>query len=113
MPDIVETAISKNPPLQKIYDSLVTELKKLGSVQIEPKKTSVHVMAKSALAGIHPRKEYLVIQIVSDKPIANKRIFKVEQVSKNRFHNHLRISGREDINGELKGWLKRAYKIMS
>lgn len=105
MTDIVETTIRKNQPLQKIYDSLVKELRKLGSVQIEPKKTSVHVKAKSAFAGIHPRKGYLILQIISERPIESKRIVKIEKVSENRFHNHLKISGQEEIDSKLKGWL--------
>ena len=110
---VVETSINKSPILKNIYTNLITELKQIGPLIIEPKKTSIHIKAKSAFVGIHPRKDYLIVNIVSDKPIVNNRIFKVEQVSKTRFHNHIKIPLEQDIDRELIGWFKQAYSLMS
>jgi hypothetical protein len=112
MSNIVKTAIDKNPELKGVYERLVAEVKKFGGVTVEEKKTSVHIKAKSGFAGVHPRKEGLIVQIVSDAPIADVRVFKTEQVSKNRFHNHVRVSRVGEIDGKLKGWLKAAYDLM-
>jgi len=67
----------------------------------EEKKTSVHVKAKSASAGIHARKDYLTLQIVTDTPLESPRVFKVNRVSANRFHNHIHITSDKDIDREL------------
>jgi hypothetical protein len=34
---------------------------------------------------------------------------KTEQVSKNRFHNELKLNSPDEIDEELLGWLKDAY----
>ncbi len=112
MTDIVKTSINKNPELAGVYERLVAEVKKFGAVTVEEKKSSVHIKAKSGFAGVHPRKDNLIVQIVSDAPIADLRIFKTEQVSKNRFHNHVRVSSTSEIDGKLKEWLKAAYDLM-
>jgi len=112
MSDIVKTAINKNPELKGVYERLVAEVKKFGRVTVEEKKTSVHIKAKAGFAGVHPRKDNLIVQIVSAAPIADSRVFKTEQVSKNRFHNHVRVSRVAEIDGKLRGWLKAAYELM-
>lgn len=113
MSDTVEKVIAADPALQKIYASLAKELEKLGKVKIEPKKTSIHVKSKSAFAGIHPRKDHLILQIVSEHPLTGKCVFKIEQVSKNRVHNHIRIENPKDVDAKVRTWLKGAYELMA
>ena len=79
----------------------------------EEKKTSVHVKAKSASAGIHARKDHLTLQIVTDTPLGSPCVFKVNRVSANRFHNHIHITSDKDIDRELGQWLARAYALLS
>lgn len=109
----IETTINRSPFLKSLYTHLISELKQIGTITVEPKKTSVHVVAKSAFVGIHSRKDYLIINIVSDKPIKSSRIFKVEQVSKSRFHNHIKIAEKQDIDNEVKTWFINAYNLLS
>ncbi|MGH8003871.1 MAG: DUF5655 domain-containing protein [Limisphaerales bacterium] len=112
MSNIVKTAINRNPALKGVYERLVAEVKKFGPVTVEEKKTSVHIKAKAGFAGVHPRKDGLIVQIVTDAPIADPRVFKTEQVSKNRFHNHIWVGDVAEIDGKLKEWLKAAYDLM-
>ncbi len=88
------------------------ELKKFGKVTAEEKKTSIHLKNAKGFAGIHPRKDYFILNIVSSSPIKSPRITKTEQVSKSRYHNELKIEKPFDINEELMAWLKTAYDLM-
>ena len=81
-------------------------------IVVEEKKTSFHIKNKSAFAGVHPRKNYFILNIVSALPIKSSRMAKIEQVSKSRFHNELRIEKVGDMNNELINWLKEAYVLM-
>jgi hypothetical protein len=65
---------------------LLTALHPLGLFDEEVKKTSVHLVRGSAFAGIHPRREFLIVTIKSAKQIDSEHALRSEQVSKNRWH---------------------------
>lgn len=101
------------PIVKDLYRTLLSELKKFGKVVAEEKKTSIHLKSGKSFAGVHPRKNYFILNIVSSSPIKNPRIIKTEQVSKSRFHNELKIEKPADINVELLAWLKTAHDLMA
>ena len=99
------------PEVRDLYKNLITELQKFGIIVVEEKKTSFHIKSGAAFAGIHPRKKYFILNIVSAAPIKSDRIMEQEQVSAHRFHNRVKIEKQEDIDKELLGWLKEAYSL--
>jgi hypothetical protein len=100
-----------NPPVKDTYDLLMEQVERFGPQTVEPKKTSIHVNNGSAFLGIHPKKNWLDITIVTVEPINSERVRKTEQVSKNRFHNELRLEDAKDVDDELVGWLHEAYSL--
>lgn len=105
--------INREPIVRDLYDDLIQKLSHFGDIIIEPKKTSIHLKHKTSFAGIHPKKSYFVLNIVSESALASSRIKKVEQVSKHRFHNEMDIKESSDIDPELIDWLQTAYDLMS
>ncbi|MGZ3617616.1 MAG: DUF5655 domain-containing protein [Ktedonobacteraceae bacterium] len=101
----------KDEIVQAIYTRLLQALHTFGPVQEEPKKTSIHLVHSTGFAGVHPRKSYLYLNLRTDSPIGNPRITKTEQVSKNRFHNELKLTSPDEIDEELLGWLRDAYEL--
>ena len=100
--------------VKNLYQKLLAELQKFGAVIVEEKKTSFHIKGSgAAFAGVHPRKAYYILNIVSSAPIKSPRIVEQEQVSAHRFHNRVKIEKPEDIDKELLGWLKEAYTLMA
>ena len=99
--------------VRNLFKVLKTEFNKFGKFDIEEKNTSFHITHKGAFAGIHPRKSYLILNIVSSSPIKSNRVAHLEQVSKSRFHNEVKIEKKSDIDDELVCWLKQAYELMS
>jgi hypothetical protein len=75
------------------------------------KKTSIHLVNKTAFAGVATRKSSLFLNIKSASPIEHPRIAKVEKVSANRFHQEVKITDPKEIDAELLAWLKRAYEL--
>ena len=90
---------------------MLRALKPLGAFKEEVKKTSIHLARKSAFAGVHPRKEQLLLTIKAAQPICSKRIVKSEQVSKSRWHEEVKVAVVGDIDAELLGWLRDAYEL--
>ena len=103
--------VNKDPSVRTLYDQLLSILQTFGPVAEDPKKTSIHLNRKSALAGVETRKDYLLLNIKSDHQIKSPRIEKAEQISAKRFHHKVRISSPKDLDEELKSWLKKAYLL--
>lgn len=101
----------KDEVVRSIYHRLLEVLHTFGPFQEEPKKTSIHLVRTVGFAGVHPRKSYLYLNLPTDYPIDNPRITKSEQVSKNRFHNEMKLASLGDIDEELLAWLKDAYTV--
>lgn len=102
---------NKDPVLKSIYDRIVKESRKFGAVIEEPKKTSIHLVNKSAFAGVTTRKNALILNIKSAAPIRHARIAKSEQLSASRFHQAVKLTSPDDVDSVLVGWLKDAYAI--
>ena len=103
--------VNKDPSVRALYDELLSILQTFGPVAEDPKKTSIHLNRKSALAGVETRKDGLLLNIKSDHQIKSPRIEKAEQISAKRFHHKVRISSPKDLDEELKSWLKEAYLL--
>ena len=102
---------NKDPIVKSIYERILQESRKFGTVSEEPKKTSIHLVNKSAFAGVATRKNVLVLNIKSAAPIRHARIVKSEQLSASRFHQEVRLTSPEDVDAMLVGWLREAYAI--
>ena len=50
---------NKDPIVKSIYERILEESRKFGTVIEEPKKTSIHLVNKSAFAGVSTRKNAL------------------------------------------------------
>jgi len=103
--------VNKDPSVRELYDQLVALLHTFGPVEEDPKKTSIHLNHKSALAGVETRRNNFLLTIKSDHPIKSPRVEKVEKISSKRFYHKVRISSPKDFDEELKTWLKEAYLL--
>lgn len=99
------------PVVSEIYDEILKAVRAFGPVVAEEKKTSIHLVAGSGFAGVHPRKSAVLLNIRTAGEIVSTRIRKVEQVSKSRFHNEMLIASRKEVDREVVGWLRDAYDL--
>lgn len=102
---------NKDPVVKSIYDRILKESRKFGTVMEEPKKTSIHLVNKSAFAGVVTRKSALILNIKSAAPIKHARIAKSEKLSASRFHQEVKLTSTDEVDAVLIGWLKEAYAI--
>jgi len=103
--------VNKDADIRNLYDQLISLLRTFGPIEEDPKKTSIHLNRKSALAGVETRKDYLLLNIKCDHAIQSPRVVKTEQISAKRFHHKVRLSSPKDFDEELKTWLKEAYAL--
>ena len=100
-----------DPDARKVYEAILAATARFGDVKAEEKKTSVHLVAKTGFAGVHPRKGAVILNIRTDEPIESDRIRKLEQVSTRRFHNEVLIDTPAGVDREVVGWLRKAYVL--
>jgi hypothetical protein len=109
-----ESGLSKikaNQVSSDIYDELIVRLGNFAQFDIENKKTSLHVVHGRAFLGVHPRKDGLLLNIVTAEPLASTRIKKTERVSANRYHNEIDVTSVQDLDKELLAWIEQAYGL--
>lgn len=102
---------SATPEALRLYRALLVSLHSLGPFQEEPKKTSVHLTNKSAFAGVHFRRNYLIVTIKSAERIDSPRVIKAEQVSRNRWHCDVKVTAEAEIDASLGTWMRDAYLL--
>ena len=95
----------------QIYDRLLKSARSFGPVVEDPKKTSIHLVNRTAFAGIATRKSAIVLTIKADSDISSPRIHKSEQTSARRFHHEVKLTSPSDVDSELIRWLKHAYAL--
>jgi hypothetical protein len=101
----------KDGAVRQIYDRLLKAAGEFGPVIQEPKKTSIHLVNKTAFAGVAARKSAIVLTIKSDRKLSSPRIHKFEQTSANRFHLEVKLTSPSNVDSELVKWLKNAYAL--
>jgi uncharacterized protein DUF5655 len=101
----------KDASVRATYDALLRVARRFGRVVEEPKKTSIHLVADTAFAGVATRRSKLILTIKSSTQIKNRRIAKCEKLSANRWHFELHLESPKDVDADVEEWLRRAYEI--
>ena len=101
----------KAPQTGELYDQIMKILESLGPVSVEPKKTCIHLVRRTALAGITVRKDFVILEFKTDYPIESPALAKTEQISRNRFHHTLKVTSPDSLTKEVHGWLHDAYEL--
>ncbi len=101
----------KAPELRETFDYLITQLRKLGEINVAPKQTSIHLEKNSGFAGVHPRSTYFNLEFRTDYKIDDPRITRVQQLSARRFEHTVKLAKKSDVDAQLLKWLKDAYEL--
>ena len=99
------------PDVRATYDALIRAARVLGKVREEPKKTSIHLVRKSAFAGIATRKDSLILTLKASAALPSPRVERSQQTSPNRWHHEVRLRTPSEVDRELRAWLERAYEL--
>ena len=103
--------VGKDPQVRATYERILDAVRALGPVTEDPKKTSIHLVRRTAFAGIATRRSALVLTLKSDKDVRSPRIAKHEQASAHRWHLEVRIQNPDQVDRQLTAWLRAAYDL--
>jgi hypothetical protein len=102
---------TKDPAVQATYRRLLQAARRLGPVTEEAKKTSIHLLRRTAFAGVATRRSSLILTLKSAAEIRSPRIEKRLQTSAHRWHFEVRLKQPADVDRELVAWLEAAYAL--
>lgn len=54
---------------RELYDRIMDVLGSFGPVAAEPKKTCIHLVRRTAIAGVRVRKDFVLLEFKTDYPI--------------------------------------------
>ena len=102
---------NKDKVVREIYERLLRKVEQWGTVYEDPKKTSIHLVNRTAFAGVATRTAALNCTIKGDHVLSSSRVTRSEQVAARRFHHEVKLTSPADVDSELIGWIKEAYKL--
>ena len=76
---VIDHFENKEPIVSNIYEKLISECEKFGTIYQSQKKTSIHLDAKSGFVGVYTRKGCLLLHIHTDFDVNDPRIEKTEK----------------------------------
>jgi hypothetical protein len=97
--------------VRKIYQQIIDVSSSLGPIEQDPKKTSIHLNRRVAFAGVQTRKDALILTLKSDRDIKHRRVHKREQTSANRWHFEVRLTSPDEVDDQIRQWLRAAYEL--
>lgn len=111
MPTVGDHFRGREPSVRAIYDRILAAASAFGPVIEKPNTGSIHLTRKTAFAGVTTRKDRLILTLKADREIRSRRFRKRDQASVNRWHLELHLDDPEQVDRELKTWLKSAYEL--
>lgn len=110
-PSVAAHFAGREPAVLATYRALLAVARQFGPVTEEARKTSIHLVRKTAFAGVATRKAALVVTLKADADIANARIVAHQQTSAHRWHLDVKLLGPKDVDAQFVGWLRHAYAL--
>ena len=71
----------------------------------------IHLVARTAFAGVAPRRSPLILMLKSAKDIRSQRIEKRAQVSAHRWQVEIRLAKPSAVDRQLTTWPGAAYEL--
>lgn len=97
--------------LRAVYERLLVTARTNGPVVEEAKKTSIHLLRRTAFAGVAVRRSSIILTLKSQTDIPHRRIIRRVQVSANRWHLEVRLEAETQVDRQLARWLRDAYDL--
>lgn len=100
-----------NPSVHATYKRLLAAARRFGPVTEEAKKTSIHLVRRTAFAGVATRRAALVLTLKSEVDISSPRVEKRIRASAKRWYVDVRLDDPAQVDRQLTAWLKAAYAL--
>jgi hypothetical protein len=107
---------NKSSQTVSLFWNFIEVYKQIGNVTVHPAKSMIAIASKTRIAYvIQLGKNFIDVVFPFDKPYPDNLCFrKIAQVpGKQQFNHHFRMMNTQDINTEVKKFMKLAYTLGS
>jgi hypothetical protein len=101
----------RNPELRTVFDAIVSKLRKLGPLKVDPVKTSINLTAGRHFAGVTVRGTFLRVGFFAPTRIVDPRIVHFERLGPDRVGHSVVVESVDDLDDQLLAWLTHAYRM--
>ena len=110
-----EILFSKRPPfLRSFYETIVTEVKKLGPYREETVPPDViYFKTTSTFLAVKVKAGYLDVEFFLDRHEEDPAVSKWLQTSKNRFAHVVPVDDNVYLSKKLFGWIAESYALIA
>lgn len=106
--------LGKPAETRAIFDHFVREYKRIGKITIRSAKNMIVITtARKGIAYVVPGKNFVHVVFPFKQAYRDNLCFqKIAQgkVGAQQFNHHLRMFAKEDVNDEVRGFMRLAYK---
>lgn len=99
--------------LKEVFDELLRQVRQYGPVRTDAVKSSIHFASKHRFAAVHVLRNSLSLEFILDRKLEHQRILRSQKFGKKSYSHFVKLAHKEDIDGELMRWLRRAYALKS
>ena len=96
---------------KKLYNALTTKMKKeVGRFRVESLPCCIHFVSTYTFAAAYALRDKIRIHFTLDHKLESPRISRFSQMSAKRYMYSIDIKDESELDKELFGWIKEAYK---
>ena len=98
----------KPPTRKQTFDLLIDNARQFGRIRTDAVKSLITISGRFHFAAVYVRKHSLTVEFVLERKLSHERIEKVQKVLA-RYSHFVKLTGPEDVDGQLINWLEEAY----
>lgn len=110
--DIDKHFLNKAPSTKTTFDALMNIVNEFGPVTVDSIKTAIQLRCGATFLSITPKKNYLELAFSLPYSADEFPVFKTIRVSSKRVLHYLVLEDVQEIDEQLKSWLKQAYDLI-
>jgi hypothetical protein len=101
----------KSPPAVALFRDFAKLVKRCGPVRVVAEKTRIAFQVRMSFAAVSLRRRWIVGHVVLARRLENARFTKIESISPRNHVHSFRFDSREELDREVIGWLREAYRV--
>ena len=94
-----------------LYDQFVAQVRRCGPVTILPEKTRIAFQVRMSFAAVQVQRSKITGHLVLAERCQRPCFVRVDFISRSNHVHHFTIAKSEDLNEELCGFIKEAYRV--
>jgi hypothetical protein len=101
----------KPPAIRGLFNAFVAAVEACGPVTILPEKTRIAFQVRISFAQVTPRARWIDGHVVLSRRVEHPRFRRIDTISPRNHVHHFRLTILSDVDAELAGWLREAYRV--